>query len=133
MSDPPGTDSPSLTEEPAMSSEELAPVYASTVSTLRYGFLLAAGLFAAGVIWSLIAQEELASEVMPVQDIPDALADGSPMAVIDLAFLALMMTPVVTVLRVSMAFFSLGDRRFGAASLVVLGILGTGVALALAR
>jgi uncharacterized membrane protein len=113
--------------------EVLAPIYAAAMSTLRCGFIVAAALFAVGIIWSAIAREELASEVMPVQDIPRSLAEGAPMAALDLAFLVLMLTPVATVLRVAVAFFRLEDRRFGMLSLVVLAILGASVTLALVR
>lgn len=90
-------------------------------------------LFVAGLAWSALAREEIATQVTPIEQIPGELAAGTPMAMVDLAFLVLMFTPVVTVMRVGIVFLQLGDRRYGTASLCVLAILGASITIALLR
>ena len=62
-----------------------------------------------------------------------ALRWQAAFAVIDLAILWFMLTPVATVIVVAVSFWRLGDRRYALCSLVVLAILGTSIALALNR
>jgi len=112
---------------------ELSPVYDVASSTLRFGFIVAAALFVAGIVWSAIEREEIADYVTPIEQIPGQLADGTPMAAIVLSFLVLMLTPVITVLRIGVIFWLLGDRRYAALSLSVVAILGTSLTLALVR
>ena len=87
----------------------------------------------AGIVWSAIEREEIADYVTPIEQIPGQLADGTPMAAIVLSFLVLMLTPVITVLRIGVIFWLIGDRRYAALSLSVVAILGTSLTLALVR
>jgi len=89
---------------------ELSGVYNAAIATLRLGFTTAAVFFTIGVIWSAVAREEISDHVTPIEDIPRQLAGGTPMAAIVLAFLVLMFTPVITVLRVGVAFLRLGPQ-----------------------
>jgi uncharacterized membrane protein len=75
----------------------------------------------------------MAESVMPIDAIPGELLDGEPMAILDLAFLMLIMTPVVTVFRLAMTYFRLGERRFAVISFVVLAILVLSATVALLR
>jgi uncharacterized membrane protein len=61
------------------------------------------------------------------------LLDGKAAGIIDLAILALMITPLATVITVAAGFFRAGDRRYGWLSVLVLGILGISVVLSLLR
>jgi uncharacterized protein DUF1634 len=122
-----------ITNPPDADTAALAPVYGAAIATLRYGFFAAAALFLTGLIWSAAAREDISENVTPIEKVPGQLADGTPMAMVDLAFLVLMFTPVVTVLRVGMVFLRLGDSRFGILSLGVLAILGTSITIALLR
>ncbi|CAN5589521.1 hypothetical protein BH23CHL4_BH23CHL4_23270 [soil metagenome] len=124
---------PAESNEAAGEAVELSPVYDVASSTLRFGFIVAAVLFVAGIVWSAIEREEIADHVTPIEQIPGQLADGTPMAAIMLSFLALMLTPVITVLRIGVVFWLLGDRRYAALSLSVVAILGTSLTLALLR
>lgn len=112
---------------------ELNPVFDVAVLTLRIGFLIAALLFVTGIVWSAIEREEIADHVTPISSIPGDFASGTPMAAIDLSFLALMLTPVITVLRIGVIFWQLGDRRYAWLSLSVVAILGASLTLALVR
>lgn len=112
---------------------ELTPVYDVAARTLRIGFLVAAAFFVAGLVWSAIEREEIADRVTPISSIPGDFADGTPMAAIDLSFLALMLTPVITVLRIGIVFWRLGDRRYAGLSFGVVAILIASLALALLR
>ena len=117
----------------APESLDLTPVFTSAISTLKYGFRAAAALFVAGLAWSALVGEEIAAHVTPIEQIPAELASGTPMAMIDLAFLTLMFTPVAAVMRVGVMFLQLGDRRYGTLSLFVLAILGASISIALLR
>jgi uncharacterized membrane protein len=112
---------------------ELNPIFDVAAVTLRIGFLISAAFFVAGIIWSAIEREEIADHVRPIDSIPGDFASGTPMAAIDLSFLLLMLTPVITVLRIGVVFWQLGDRRYAALSLSVVAILGASLALALVR
>lgn len=112
---------------------ELASVYETAVVTLRFGFTVSALFFVLGLVWSIVSREEITHQVTPIQDIPGQLLGGTPMASVVLGFLALMLTPVIAVLRLSIAFFRMGDQRYAALSFVVLIILATSMALSLAR
>jgi uncharacterized membrane protein len=128
-----GTDIQAVEREAIEDRIELTPVFDVAARTLRIGFLVAAAFFVAGLIWSAIEREEIADHVTPISSIPGDFADGTPMAAIDLSFLALMLTPVITVLRIGIVFWQLGDRRYAALSFGVVAILGASLALALLR
>ena len=113
--------------------EQLDPVYNQAIQTLRYGFLLFVTLFVTGLAWTLLAGDSIQEQVEPIAEIPGNLIDLQPMALLDLSFLVLMFTPVATVLMVAISFFKVGDRRYGALSLVVLLILAISISLSLLR
>lgn len=117
--------------EPHIPREDLA--YHSAVKVLRWGFVVSAVMLALGVAWSLVDRHPLATEVLSFQDIPSALADGNPSALIDLGILAMMLTPVVTVLVIALGFSRLGERKFVSLSLGVLAILATSIIISVLR
>src|SRR6476620_9920481 len=108
-------------------------VYESAIRSLRYGFYIAAAFFVVGVAWSIAKRQELATSVLPFQKIPGELLDGNPAAVIDLSILALMLTPVATVLIIATNFYRLNERRYAVFSLLVLVTLAVSIALSLFR
>lgn len=100
---------------------------------LRIGFLTAAALLMAGIAVALVRQEPLATEVDPFQQIPGALADFRARAFIDLAIIAIVLTPVAAVAAIWRGFLLQGDRRFAGYTLGVLAILTASIALSLVR
>ena len=131
MSDtPPGRSESSQAPIPSATDDAL---YRVAQQTLRYGFLAAATLFVIGSSALALAGDNMAETVMPIDTIPGKLVDGEPMAILDLAFLMLIMTPVITVLRLAMTYFRLGERRFAMISFVVLAILVLSATVALLR
>lgn len=86
-----------------------------------------------GVIWLLLTNRAMSPEIMPIGEIPRELRAGDPMAVIDLALLILIATPVVTMAAVATAFFRSGERRLALTALLVLAILIVSFALAASR
>ncbi len=113
--------------------EQSPELYREAMQTLRIGFLLAAVLFVIGYLAVELSSSEFSHKVMPIDQIPGALLDGEVMAILDLAFLVLIFTPVVTVLRLGLVFRRLGDRRFALVSFVVLSILLASVVVALLK
>jgi uncharacterized membrane protein len=90
-------------------------IYHNAIRVLRGGFLVSAALLVAGIAWSIVEREALGTRVLPFQEVPRALADGDPSAVIDLGILAMMVTPVVLVLVIAWSFYDLRERRFAIA------------------
>jgi uncharacterized membrane protein len=108
-------------------------IYQSTVQVLRAGFALSAIVLVLGAAWSIFDRHPLSTEVLPFRDIPGALADGNPSAVIDLGILIMMLTPVLAVVVIALNFSRLGERKFVSLSLGVLAILVTSIAISLLK
>ena len=86
-----------------------------------------------GIAVALIRQEALETEVDPVQEIPRALADGRARAFIDLAIIAIVLTPVAAIITIWRGFMVQGDRRFANYALGVLAILLASITYSLVR
>jgi hypothetical protein len=114
-------------------SQSLAPIYASAIRVLNVGFRISAALLVIGLAIAAAKQESLKEQVDSFGDVIPEILDGNASGVIDLAILAMMCTPLVTVVVVAAGFFRLGDRRYGTLSLVVLAVLGVSVTLSLLR
>lgn len=108
-------------------------IYDSAIVTLRYGFIVSAALLVAGIVWSITARHPLSSEVLPFADLPGALLDGDPTALIDIGILAMMFTPVAAVLAIAWNFARLGERKFVWLTLGTLAILVASIMIALLR
>ena len=113
--------------------ERMAPIYRAAITTMTWGFRLAAGILLVGLAVALARQEELEHQADPFADIVPAILDGKAAGIIDLAIIAIMLTPLVTVVTVAVGFRRIGDRRYALCSFLVLGILGVSVALSLIR
>lgn len=108
-------------------------IYHSAIQVLRGGFALSALALVLGAAWSLVDRHPLSSEVLPFQEIPGALADGNPSALIDLGILFMMLTPVLAVLVIALNFSRLGERKFMILSFGVLAILATSIIISVLR
>lgn len=108
-------------------------IYTRALSILRIGFRLTAALLLIGIVVALARGEELAQQVDPFSKILPTLRDGHSSGIIDLAILAIMLTPVATVVMIAVTFRQLGDRRFARYSLAVLLILAASIASSLIR
>ena len=108
-------------------------VYARALSVLRAGFRLAAALLLFGVAVAVARDEALRTKVDPFSEILPALRDGHSWAFVDLAILAIMTTPLVTVVTIAVSFRQLGEARFARYSVAVMAILAASIALSLLR
>lgn len=110
---------------------ELAPLYAAAGRLLAAGFRLSAALLAAGLLLALMRDEPLSREAEPLPEIIDLIRDGHGAGLVDLAIVAMVLTPVATVVVIAVGFLRLGDRRYALVSFVVLAILAVSVTLSL--
>jgi AcrR family transcriptional regulator len=112
---------------------ELTPLYAATGRILTWGFRVSAALLATGLLLALVRDEPLSDEARPLPGVIEQIGDGHGAGLVDLAIVAMILTPVATVIVVAFGFLRLGDRRYALASTVVLAILAVSVALSLLR
>ena len=117
----------------AARTDRLAPLYDAAIWTLYWGFRIGAALLALGVVVAVVKGEPLGREADPIGEVIGQVLAGNASGIIDLAILWFMLTPVATVIVAAASFWRLGDRRYALLSLVVLGILGASIALALNR
>ena len=113
--------------------ERLAPIYSAADRSLAVGFRLAVALLAVGLALSLAREEPLHREVESLTEILSLVADGHGAGFVDLAIVAMVLTPIATVLVLATGFWRIGDRRYALISCVVLAILGVSVAISLLR
>jgi uncharacterized membrane protein len=113
--------------------DRLAPVYRAAITVMTWGFRAGAALLVVGLVTAAAKREPIGHEVDPFSEILPSILDGKAAGIIDLAILALMVTPIVTVVTVAVGFRRAGDRRYSLLSFVVLGILGVSVLLSLIR
>lgn len=118
---------------PAESQTELAPLYRSAIAVLTWGFRLAAALLTAGLIVAAVRDEKISKKAEPLSEIFSLLRHGHSTALVDLAILAMILTPVAAVVTTAAGFYRLGDRRYTLASLFVLTVLGVSIAISLLR
>ena len=126
----------SLTPEPTdrpPDDERLAPVYRSVIAVLTWGFRIGAALLLCGLVVAAIRREPLNESADPFSEVIPTILDGDAAGLVDLAILAMMATPLATVVAVAVGFFRAGDRRYGILSLVVLAILAVSIAQSLLR
>jgi uncharacterized membrane protein len=110
---------------PRLSVDQVA---SGAVKSLTWGFRIAAGLLAIGVAISLVRGDALDSALPEIQTMLDGVLELDGAAFIGLSIFAIILTPVVTTLTIALNFFRLGDRRYGACTLVVLAILAFSIA-----
>ncbi len=110
---------------------DLTPLYRTAGLILTWGFRLVAALLAAGLILAAIQDDDLSEQAEPLPNILDNLLDGESSALVDLAIVAMVLTPVAAVIVIATGFLRLGDRRYALASLFVLAVLGISIAISL--
>jgi uncharacterized membrane protein len=108
-------------------------LYRNVSRVLRIGFRIAAGFLVTGIVIALIRQEPIATEVDSFSKIPGALLDLRARAFIDLAIIAIVLTPVAAVITIWRGFLAQGERRFANYTLGVMGVLAASIALSLFR
>jgi uncharacterized membrane protein len=106
-------------------------LYREVSQVLRIGFRIAAAFLVSGIVIALIRQEPLATEVDSFSKIPGALFDLRARAFIDLAIIAIVLTPVAAVITIWRGFLAQGERRFANYTLGVMGVLAASIALSL--
>jgi uncharacterized membrane protein len=116
---------------PVRNTAELAPLRATAITILTWGFRIGAALLLMGLLLAAIKQESLSHQVEPFADVIPAILDGRAGGVVDLAILWIMATPVATVLVTAIGFYRGGDRVYAAISLAVLAVLGVSISLSL--
>jgi uncharacterized membrane protein len=109
----------------------LDPIYPRVVAVLRAGFRIAAGLLLVGISIALIRREPLAERADAFADIPAALADLDARGFIDLAIIAIVLTPLAAVVTILRGFLAAGDTRFARLTGGVLAILVASIVLSL--
>ncbi len=110
---------------------DLTPLYRTAGLILTWGFRLVAALLATGLILAAIQDDALSEQAEPLPEILDNLLDGESSALVDLAIVAMVLTPVAAVIAIAAGFLRLGDRRYALASLFVLTVLGISIAISL--
>jgi uncharacterized membrane protein len=113
--------------------QRIAPIYRSAIRVMTWGFRIAAALLIVGLAVAAAKREAIGHRVDPFRQIFPNIIDGKAAGIIDLAILAIMVTPLVTVIVVAVGFQRAGDRRYALCSFLVLGILGISVVLSLLR
>ena len=108
-------------------------IFDRAIQVLRAGFAASAVLLIGGIIWSLVERRAFDARVLPFRQLPGAIADGDPTAIVDLGIIAMMLTPVVLTLVIAWEFSKLGERRFAIISLLVLIVLLISIAISLFR
>lgn len=127
---------PEIAEEIAVlaaRTEQLAPLYRTSIAVMTWGFRVGAALLGLGIVVALVRQEPIGREADPIPAVVAQVRAGTAAGIIDLAILWFMLVPVATVVVAAASFWRLGDRRYAVLSLVVLAILGVSIALALNR
>jgi uncharacterized membrane protein len=118
-----------MTDQTAGSRDQskLDPIYRSAGLVLTWGFRVAAALLAAGLLLAAIQGDDLSEEAEPIPEIVDLLLDGKSSALVDLAIVAMVLTPVAAVIAIAVGFYRIADRRYAVASFFVLAVLGISI------
>ncbi len=110
---------------------DLDPIYRVAGVVLTWGFRFAATLLAVGLLLAAIQDNGLSETAEPIPDILNLLLDGESSALVDLAIVVMVLTPVAAVLAIAAGFYRLGDRRYTLASLFVLAVLGISITISM--
>ncbi len=108
-------------------------MYPQVARVLRTGFRIAAAFLLAGIAIALIRQQPLETEVDPFTEIPGKLFSLHSAAFIDLAIIAIVLSPVAAVITIWLGFRRAGESRFAAYTLGVIGVLLTSITISLFR
>jgi uncharacterized membrane protein len=111
----------------------LAPLYAAAGRSLAWGFRVSMALLAIGLLLSLLQDEPLPEQAEPLPEVLALVRDGEGAGFVDLGIIAIVLTPVATVLVLALGFLKRGDRSYALVTFVVLAILGVSVGISLLR
>ena len=127
----PTTDEPIV--EPISTGRDTNPIRIAAASVLSWGFRISVVVLAIGLAIAAFGDQTLAVKATSFEDLIPGLLDGNASAIVSLAILAMMVTPVVAVLVVARGFQEIGDRRYARISFVVLLVLAASIASSLLR
>jgi uncharacterized membrane protein len=127
----PMTDQPIV--EPISTGRDTTPLRNATANVLSWGFRVSVVLLAIGLVIAAFGDQTLAVKATSFADLIPDLLDGKASAIVSLAILAMMITPVVAVFVVARGFHKIGDRRYARISFVVLLVLAASIASSLLR
>ncbi len=100
---------------------------------LTVGVIVALALMIVAVIMAILQPHRLSGQTMPIQELPAALIEGSPMAFFGLGILALLITPPLRELVLLIGYARQRRWLFVIIAVIVLVILGLSVFLSLTR
>ncbi len=113
--------------------QSTAPINKRAATVLTYGFRVSATLLALGIALALLRDNSLPNQATDLRDIIPGLLDGDEVAIVTLSIVAMVATPVVSVLVVALGFLRIGDRRYAKLSLAVLTVLIISIIAAFVR
>lgn len=116
---------------PPHDQSKLDPIYRSAGVVLTWGFRIAAALLAGGLLLAAIQGDDLSNAAEPIPEIVDHLLDGESSALVDLAIVAMVLTPVAAVMAIALGFYRIADRRYTLASVFVLAVLGISIVVSM--
>lgn len=120
--------------EPVSTGQDTTPIRKDVALVLEWGFRISALLLGIGLVLAALQDgSSLGEKAVRFEDIIPDLLDGQATAIVSLAILAMMATPVAAVLTVARGFRRLGDRRYLLASLIVLLVLAASITSSLLR
>ena len=127
----PITDQPIV--EPISTGRDTNSIRDEVASVLSWGFRISVVTLVIGLAIAAFGDQTLAVKATSWADLIPDLLDGKASAIVSLAILAMMITPVVAVLVVARGFQKIGDRRYARISFVVLLVLAASIASSLLR
>ena len=127
----PLTDQPVV--EPISTGRDTDPIRNEAASVLSWGFRFSVVVLAIGLAIAAFGDQTLAVKATSLENLIPDLLDGNASAIVSLAILAMMITPVIAVLVVARGFHKIGDRRYARISFVVLLVLAASIASSLLR
>jgi uncharacterized membrane protein len=116
-----------------LSNDDNKALRAALSSTLAVGVIISLALMLVAVVMAVLQPDRLSNQVMPLNELPAALIEGSPMAFFGLGILVLLVTPPMRELVLLIGYARQRRWHFVIIAVVVLVILGLSVFLSLTR
>jgi uncharacterized membrane protein len=107
-----------------------AGLYRGVQRTLTGGLILSFGLMGLGLLWQLVSPHPHPEQMVPLARLPAELGAGNPLALLDSGLLVLLLIPAGHLSVAAVQFGRHREPRYLALTLVVLGLLALGAALA---
>ena len=93
-------------------------------AVLLGGMILSVGVMVVGLLMFAVSGGDWEEVTLSLDGIIKGIAQGNPVAVIDLGILLLIATPLMRVIVALMAFAAERETRFVIVALIVLGVVG---------